>query len=156
MKRFSIISALTLCFAIFTFCNVAAGKPDKPGKPGGGGKPAVAYDTQIVGDLTGNGVMNGVGVDKYSPFTLTFSGNLPAGTHDGMLAIDPGKTKGPRKTRIWFKYGDLILAACEGVLTKDNGILTLTFTNAKTLIAEPDNTVILQTTSSFTVILTEQ
>jgi hypothetical protein len=115
MEKGRIALVLTLCFAILIAGTAVAGKPEKPV-----GGPELT-DATFTGDMAGAGQ---VYEDFYrhpssTSFTMTLSGNLPAGKYNGTLRLENAGNRGRKKlVRVVFYNEEVDVNCCYGVWDK--------------------------------------
>ena len=135
MQKGRIISALTLCFAILAAGTGVARKPEKPGK-----QPALISAT-FDGDMTGSGQVydNFYQKPSYTPFAMTLSGRLPAGTYDGTLMLGAAGNRGRVKlVRAKFHNDEVSVHCVYGEWDRKANPNLIDFTNQEAYINGDD------------------
>ena len=128
MEKGRIALVLTLCFAILITGIAVAGKPEKPG----GGPELI--DATFTGDMAGTGQ---VYEDFYrhsssTPFTMTLSGDLPAGEYNGTLRLENAGNRGSKKlVRVVFYNAKVDVNCCYGVWDKRTDPNSIVFENQR-------------------------
>ena len=129
MEKGRIALVLILCFAILIAGTAVAGKPEKPG---GGGPELI--DATFTGDMAGTGQ---VYEDFYrhpssTSFTMTLSGDLPAGIYNGTLRLENAGNRGRKKlVRVVFYNEEVDVNCCYGVWDKKTNPNLIVFENQK-------------------------